>query len=824
SMTSSSNDSQQLGQLLQEPGSHQQQQSDYSDITEQFKSAACHLQLGELLQHQSFSLYDAMTAIEMMEPKMDSGMRLDREILHPQRSAGGPLMKLSDLTDAELLGVMDESLACLASWLDGESALQSVFINLYLQCIDKIECQPLRTFCHGLLCLLQRAKDLITLANTTDEEDFNPLLYGFEAAAAEAADDERITSALKEADDDIGRRVKAGQLAAGHRLVQHRLRLLRSLLLLLRQFHRMLQAMGSGGSADLPDSALSVTSTAVVDAAELVSPAAAEAAAEVRRQLESASSACAAVAASLEVGQPAAGRDDPRLKAYGVQGFEPLANLRQLPPSFPRCVRVFERPAAVAYLARCLDCFRQFLTDVTPAACPSYQQLYTRLALVCGLSSDAPCFARSCLRLLYCCPAQQQQLHSYGINLGLGSARLFGRHSPVEFLLASVKQFCPIAAGADLNASVRQLQGQSRQLADSLCLQLGRALLHQVCPLFSRNRSRKREKLAACLDALWPLYESCYCLDRALFPNDECRSLFLPYLTFYLFRLSRLYLLSGFSLQLYARHELPSVYFMLGDGYMYFLLVGIVQADLAIQQQLQLTHNPYTKLSRQHHRYHQQVQTLYQHHLSMLRASNYLATATFYALAALHSDGKMQQLASPHPAGESSAFKHRYQPLLQRPFLPRSITCYTNLQTMWDSRTTFNGQLDDSELDEGQQRKPASTPADVYAEATREFEKARDALMKVVNAASSSAGSNSKSAPSLATVCIEDWDGEAMIKVAKTNMVVTKLLAAGHRAGPQHPAELDFSVCPHYPVIKLLAPTAASSAAVAAAAPSSNGK
>uniref|UniRef100_A0A1I8H1K3 Protein MAK10 homolog n=1 Tax=Macrostomum lignano TaxID=282301 RepID=A0A1I8H1K3_9PLAT len=720
-MTSSSNDSQQLGQLLQEPGSHQQQQSDYSDITEQFKSAACHLQLGELLQHQSFSLYDAMTAIEMMEPKMDSGMRLDREILHPQRSAGGPLMKLSDLTDAELLGVMDESLACLASWLDGESALQSVFINLYLQCIDKIECQPLRTFCHGLLCLLQRAKDLITLANTTDEEDFNPLLYGFEAAAAEAADDERITSAL-------------------------------------------------------------------------------------------------------EVGQPAAGRDDPRLKAYGVQGFEPLANLRQLPPSFPRCVRVFERPAAVAYLARCLDCFRQFLTDVTPAACPSYQQLYTRLALVCGLSSDAPCFARSCLRLLYCCPAQQQQLHSYGINLGLGSARLFGRHSPVEFLLASVKQFCPIAAGADLNASVRQLQGQSRQLADSLCLQLGRALLHQVCPLFSRNRSRKREKLAACLDALWPLYESCYCLDRALFPNDECRSLFLPYLTFYLFRLSRLYLLSGFSLQLYARHELPSVYFMLGDGYMYFLLVGIVQADLAIQQQLQLTHNPYTKLSRQHHRYHQQVQTLYQHHLSMLRASNYLATATFYALAALHSDGKMQQLASPHPAGESSAFKHRYQPLLQRPFLPRSITCYTNLQTMWDSRTTFNGQLDDSELDEGQQRKPASTPADVYAEATREFEKARDALMKVVNAASSSAGSNSKSAPSLATVCIEDWDGEAMIKVAKTNMVVTKLLAAGHRAGPQHPAELDFSVCPHYPVIKLLAPTAASSAAVAAAAPSSNGK
>uniref|UniRef100_A0A1I8JPN9 Protein MAK10 homolog n=1 Tax=Macrostomum lignano TaxID=282301 RepID=A0A1I8JPN9_9PLAT len=750
--------------------------------TEQFKSAACHLQLGELLQHQSFSLYDAMTAIEMMEPKMDSGMRLDREILHPQRSAGGPLMKLSDLTDAELLGVMDESLACLASWLDGESALQSVFINLYLQCIDKsamsviaairqgeIECQPLRTFCHGLLCLLQRAKDVITLANTTDEEDFNPLLYGFGGCRRPG----RRRRANHLGVEGGGRRHRAagegGQLAAGHRLVQHRLRLLRS--------------MGGGGSADLSDSALSVTSRCCNRYRRvLVSPAAAEAAAESSSPAGVGVFACASVAARPGGRAARPGRDD----ASAAEGrtaskaFELAGQPAPAAASFPRCVRVFERPAAVAYLA-------------------SYQQLYTRLALVCGLSFGCPLLC-PLLPPPACTAArpQQQQLHNYGINLGSPrSARLFGGTRLWSSCWRSVQAVLPIAAAEPISTRpCDSCQGQSASWPTASACSWAAPCSIRCAALFSRNRSRKREKLAACLDALWPLYESCYCLDRALFPNDECRSPVPPLPDI---------------LPVPLEPAVPAVRLQpaavrAGTSYRRFTSCWATATCTSCWWELcrptwpsssscsSLT-NPYTKLSRQHHRYHQQVQTLYQHHLSMLRASNYLATATFYALAALHSDGKMQQLASPHQAGESSSFKHRYQPL---------ITCYTNLQTMWDSRTTFNGELDDSELDEGQQRKPASTRPMCTPRPPESLRR--------------------PATPCLATVCIEDWDGEAMIKGGQDQHGGHEAASGRAPSGAPAPAELDFSVCPHYPVIKLLAPTAASSTAAAAAAPSSNGK
>lgn len=44
------------------------------DITDDFLSACGELNLGELAQDVSFGLFEAMSAIEMMDPKMDVGM------------------------------------------------------------------------------------------------------------------------------------------------------------------------------------------------------------------------------------------------------------------------------------------------------------------------------------------------------------------------------------------------------------------------------------------------------------------------------------------------------------------------------------------------------------------------------------------------------------------------------------------------------------------------------------------------------------------------------------------------------------------------------
>lgn len=47
---------------------------EWTDITEEFKSACSELNLGELAQDMLFGLFEAMSAIEMMDPKMDMGM------------------------------------------------------------------------------------------------------------------------------------------------------------------------------------------------------------------------------------------------------------------------------------------------------------------------------------------------------------------------------------------------------------------------------------------------------------------------------------------------------------------------------------------------------------------------------------------------------------------------------------------------------------------------------------------------------------------------------------------------------------------------------
>ena len=46
----------------------------WQDSTSQFLEACDQLELGELLHDEMFGLFEAMSAIEMMDPKMDAGM------------------------------------------------------------------------------------------------------------------------------------------------------------------------------------------------------------------------------------------------------------------------------------------------------------------------------------------------------------------------------------------------------------------------------------------------------------------------------------------------------------------------------------------------------------------------------------------------------------------------------------------------------------------------------------------------------------------------------------------------------------------------------
>lgn len=107
------------------------------------------MDLGELIHDDTFSLYEAMSAIEMMDPKMDAGMLCNRgirQIKSFEQAVDDKILKLNNFEDKEIIGIIDTTFACLTTWLEGHSLAKTVFINLYLHKPYKIEDKILKVW------------------------------------------------------------------------------------------------------------------------------------------------------------------------------------------------------------------------------------------------------------------------------------------------------------------------------------------------------------------------------------------------------------------------------------------------------------------------------------------------------------------------------------------------------------------------------------------------------------------------------------------------------------------------------------------------------
>ncbi|CAH2239530.1 jg21535 [Pararge aegeria aegeria] len=135
------------------------------DITTDFFNHIQDLQLGELLHDgHLFGLFEAMSAIEMMDPKMDAGMLCNRgnpKPLNFQQAVACGKLKIDDLDPSEIIGVIDATVACIVSWLEGHSLAQTVFTNLYLHQPHLITNKTLKAYCIAVYKLLDCIRDCI---------------------------------------------------------------------------------------------------------------------------------------------------------------------------------------------------------------------------------------------------------------------------------------------------------------------------------------------------------------------------------------------------------------------------------------------------------------------------------------------------------------------------------------------------------------------------------------------------------------------------------------------------------------------------------------
>ncbi|KAH8203255.1 hypothetical protein TruAng_002553 [Truncatella angustata] len=159
-----------------------------TDITDRFSSAVKKLAPGELVKDGYFTLFESVSALEIMDPKMDSGCLADGESLDEEYDV------TRNLLPQEILGIIDQLLCLEMAWHLGYPLSQTLFTSVYLDALMQStpttlegvnfdrglevpkEKSPflfvLRAYCVGLLKGCYFVNELVKEELYYEEEDF----------------------------------------------------------------------------------------------------------------------------------------------------------------------------------------------------------------------------------------------------------------------------------------------------------------------------------------------------------------------------------------------------------------------------------------------------------------------------------------------------------------------------------------------------------------------------------------------------------------------------------------------------------------------------
>lgn len=143
----------------------------WEDVTEAFQNAKSEMEIGELIHLESFNLHAAMSAIELMDPKMDIGFEKTKN--------AADVVLPTHLSDLQVINIMDELLACQMSWFDAHTLPQTVFSCVFTQRMYQIPRFELFSFIRVQLAVMDCILNLILEEKVADDEDFIASTYGF---------------------------------------------------------------------------------------------------------------------------------------------------------------------------------------------------------------------------------------------------------------------------------------------------------------------------------------------------------------------------------------------------------------------------------------------------------------------------------------------------------------------------------------------------------------------------------------------------------------------------------------------------------------------
>uniref|UniRef100_A0A158Q7H7 Protein MAK10 homolog n=1 Tax=Elaeophora elaphi TaxID=1147741 RepID=A0A158Q7H7_9BILA len=421
------------------------------DITDNFFMECKKLNNGELVMADDFQLSEAMSAIELMDPKMDIGMKpFDPSIAFESLIASGRL-NITNMDEREMIATMDAMMASLISWLEGNSIAQTLLTCVFLNHMDSVTDSVLSAFSYGILELTTVFRHIIQMASVYEEEDFN----GY-AVQLDLLPIPKLTSSLKAAEIDLQRRIK--QKPANQELldaVLHRIQFVRLILLslsLLVQSPTNSYTRSNSHSyfrPNLEECALHLNIVCLL-----------------LDKMES----------TMSLGLQPPGKDD---ENYAwLPAFEPDINRRQLPPTFPRNTKMINRVETMRYLKKICSKISSITTEL-PAKISNIEDIIDYLRTFS--LADSCVLSRSLLQMV----------------LFPSDDNILGRIQLSTVIVDSIRLFAapPVLDSVSQAFTVEQCHDCWEEFVnDSVKVFLA------VIQMFGLNPARQREKIVRCIE------------------------------------------------------------------------------------------------------------------------------------------------------------------------------------------------------------------------------------------------------------------------------------------------------------------------------------
>ncbi|CAG7837363.1 unnamed protein product [Allacma fusca] len=681
------------------------------DITREFLSAVTVLELGELLHDPSFGLFEAMSAIEMMDPKMDAGMICNkgkRVILNFEQSVQAGELKLEGLTDPELIGIMDTTICCLVTWLEGHSLAQTVFTNLYLHSPTSVGDKCLRSFCVATLKIVDMIEECVSKASVFEEEDFQPAVYGYNLATQ--YNDSKTNSMLREVEDELTKKIKT---CSKNCLDTNALNALLLRIKFMRVFYSLLCHIWKRDSNSQ----------------------------ETLRLAQSCHDCLTGMEKTYDLGIQRATDEKERF----LLGFELLVNQRLLPPTFPRSTQIRSVQETINFLNGLISRIKQVLKIATLST-----NFHAVLDFFFTFSETRPCvLSRSILQLLY-------------------SPMRFKRPG-VEDMLESMKESVRTYISPSVMSS--QWKGSSSGLAKEVneCVEMffdrcaaPFASLLMAC---GHNRARQRDKLAHLLEDFACLQLETERIDafiHTLTLKMEIRqhgNCFGNWLLYHISKIMIRYILTGFELELYSVHEFSYIYWYLYEFLYGWLLSSLSRAETLLAEES----NSKNKNKANNKKGKFKGNKALNREFFVAQAEQNIAGGIFKAIMGLLID---KRLPLPHSEFDNEAVRYRHR-----------FTAFNSIRTPSPVHYLQYKSIADLSF-----MQPA---VNLYVASARNFHQAKQFLELIPQSAA------------------HEKDVQDLLKIAKTNFVVVKLLASGHTKESGQPPEFDFSAHMHFPIIKI---------------------